>query len=220
VNQTGIILRKEWACFTGSEKGVFIVYAILVFVWSFLPRYNAAGGPGFLAGIWWLSLSVIVSSGFANSVFVAERINGSMEILLSCGFSRNAVVLGKTAFVVLVSAAMGAVCLLLSLAWSLGNLQFFLVLSALTNLLLYTGGAFMGAAAGAWMSIRFSSPRIMPFANLFLVIVICAAYYIAAQFVPVSEWVLFLMTAVAGSAFLWRAIKDFHGEKVIAPVDM
>ncbi len=220
MKQAGIIVRKEWACFTGSEKGVFVVYAVLVFVWSFLPRYNAAGGPGFLSGLWWLSLSVIVSSGFANSVFAAERISGSMEILLTCGFSRNAVVLGKTAFVVLVSAVLGAVCLLLSLVWSLGNLQFVLVQSTLANLLLYSGGAFMGAAAGAWMSIRFSSPRIMPFANLFLVIIICTAYYVAAQFVPMSEWVLFLMTALAGGAFLWRAIKDFHGEKVIAPIDM
>lgn len=220
MKQAGIIVRKEWACFTGSEKGVFVVYAVLVFVWSFLPRYNAAGGPGFLSGLWWLSLSVIVSSGFANSVFASERINGSMEILLTCGFSRNAVVLGKTAFVVLVSFVLGAVCLLLSLAWAMGNLEAYLVQAAMTDLLLYSGGAFMGAAAGAWMSIRFSSPRIMPFANLFLVVVICAAYYIAAQFVPMSEWILFLMTALAGGAFLWRAIKDFHGEKVIAPVDM
>lgn len=220
MDKIGTILKKEWACFTGSEKGVFVVYAVLVCVWSFLPRYNAVNGSGLMSAIWWMSLSVIVSSSFASSVFVAERISGSMEILLTCGFSRNTVVLGKTAFVVLVSAGLGAVCTLLSLAWPVGSLQPFLVRSLLSGMLLYAGGAFMGAAAGAWMSIHYSSPRIMPFANLFLVVLVCSLYYGAAQFVSLPEWVLFLLTVAAGSAFLWRAIKDFHGEKVIAPVDL
>jgi|WetSurMetagenome_2_1015567.scaffolds.fasta_scaffold00008_11 ABC-type Na+ efflux pump permease subunit len=220
MKQIVLILKKEWACFTGSEKGVFVVYAVLVFAWSFLPRYNATGGPGFLSGLWWLSLAVIMSSGFANSVFVSERVSGSMEILLTSGFSRDAVVLGKAAFVALVSSGMGVLCMLLSFVWSIGNIQAYPVRSAMTDLLLYLGGAFMGSTAGAWMSIRFSSPRIMPFANLFLVMLLCAAYYAAISFIPLSEWLLFLLTCAAGTVFLWRAIKDFHGEKVIAPVEM
>ncbi len=220
MRQTGIIIRKEWDCFTGSEKGLFVVYAVLIFFWSYLPRQNALDGFGMLSAIWWMSLAVIVSSSFANSVFVAERINGSMEILLTSGFSRNAVIFGKTAFVVLACCGIGLACTLLSLAWPLGVRPPFLFRSMLTALLLYAGGAFMGSAGAAWMSIRLSSPRIMPFVNLLLVVAVCSVFYGAAQFVSLPRWGLFLATVAVGSAFLWRAQKEFHGEKVIAPVDL
>jgi hypothetical protein len=220
MRQIGTIVGKEWSCFAGSEKGVFVVYAVLLGVWSFLPRQNALNGFGPVAAMWWMSLSVIVCSSFANSVFVAERISGSMEILLTSGFSRNAVIIGKIAFVVLMSAGLGLGCTLLSLAWPLGSLPPFFVQSELMGLLLYFGGAFMGASAGAWMSIQFSSPRIMPFANLFLVIALCSAYYGVDHFFTLPLSALFCGTVVVGCAFLWRAQRDFHGEKVIAPVDV
>jgi ABC-type transport system involved in multi-copper enzyme maturation permease subunit len=220
MRQIGTIVGKEWSCFAGSEKGVFVVYAVLLVVWSFLPRQNALNGFGPVAAMWWMSLSVIVCSIFANSVFVSERISGSMEILLTSGISRNAIIFGKIAFVVLMSAGLGVGCTLLSLAWPLGSLPPFFVQSELMGLMLYFGGAFMGASAGAWMSIRFSSPRTMPFVNWAMVLALCSIYYGAGHFCSLPLWTLFCETVVVGCAFLWRAQREFNGEKVIAPVDV
>jgi ABC-type transport system involved in multi-copper enzyme maturation permease subunit len=222
VRDIALILKKEWRNFTGSEKGVFAVYGILIFVWSFLPLYNAPGSFAFDGAIWWLFFSVIVSGNFANAVFVSERLSGSMEILLTCGFSRNSVLMGKIIFVMLMSVAIGGLCFGLSFVWIAvtGRPQLFAAESLLFGALLYCAGTFMNAAAGAWMSIRLSSPRLIPFVNLLFVGLVCGMYYALRYAVPVSGWLLVLFLAAAGLAFLLLAKKDFNGEKIIAPLDV
>ena len=160
MNDVISILRKEWRTFTGSEKGVFVVYAILVLVWSFMPLYNNAGSFALGGAVWWLFFSVIVSGNFANTVFVAERMSGSMEILLTCGFSREGVLFGKVLFVMVMSAIVGSLLLGLSLVWFLlsGSAAPAIGPSFLDAVLLYAAGTFLNATAGAWMSIRLASP--------------------------------------------------------------
>lgn len=214
-----LILKKEWRSFAGSEKGVFTVYGILVFVWSFLPLYNdlAFGGA-----VWWLFFSVIVSGNFANTVFVSERMSGSMEILLTSGFSRTGVLMGKIIFVMLMSLVIGGLCFGLSFVWVAltGRLHLYATQPMLFGALLYCTGTFMNAAAGAWMSIRLSSPRLIPFVNLLFVGLVFGVYYAVRSAVPVPVWLLVLFLAVAGILFLLLAQKDFNGEKIIAPLDV
>jgi ABC-type Na+ efflux pump permease subunit len=214
-----LILKKEWRSFAGSEKGVFAVYGILVFVWSFLPLYNdlSFGGP-----VWWLFFSVIVSGNFANTVFVAERLSGSMEILLTSGFSRAGVLMGKIIFVMLMSLAIGGLCFGLSFVWVAltGRLHLYATESFLIGALLYCAGTFMNAAAGAWMSIRLSSPRLIPFVNLLFVGLVFGIYYALRLTAPVPVWLLVVFLAASGIVFLLLAKKDFNGEKIIAPLDV
>jgi ABC-type transport system involved in multi-copper enzyme maturation permease subunit len=216
------ILRKEWRTFIGSEKGVFAVYAILVFSWSFLPLYNNLGSFALGGAVWWLFFSVIVSGNFANTSFVAERMNGSMEVLLTSGFSRDCVLFGKVVFVIIMSVVIGTVCFCLSLLWVvlLGHASMLFGTSLLFAALLYASGTFMNASAGAWMSIRLSSPRLIPFVNILLVGCVCGLYYALYCTVPVSEWLLSCLLFCAGCVFLFLAKKDFNGEKIIAPVDL
>jgi ABC-type Na+ efflux pump permease subunit len=216
------VLEKEWRNFTGSEKGVFIVFGVLVLSWSFLSRNNALGTSSDFNAVWWLFFSIVVCTNFANTVFVTERISGSMEILLTSGFPRNAVLFGKILFVMEVSVAIGAACVGLSLAWIAlsGALCPAVTRQVLAGLLLYCCGVFMNASAGAWMSIRFSSFRIIPFVNIFILSLICAVYYTLPAAVRASQWPLMLGLAVAGAVFLLCAIRDFNGEKIIAPVDL
>ena len=85
------IIGKEWAGFLGSERGVFSVYGILVLSWSFLPLYKGLGtGP-----IWWLFFSVVISGNFTNTVFVSERLSGSMELPAHVGFFARRGAVGK-----------------------------------------------------------------------------------------------------------------------------
>jgi ABC-type Na+ efflux pump permease subunit len=222
MNDIRSILTKESRNFTGSEKGVFVVYAILVLVWSFMPLYNSAGSFALGGAVWWLFFSVIVSGNFANSVFVAERMSGSMEILLTCGFSRGGVLFGKVLFIMAMSAIVGTVCFCLSLLWIVvsGRAALALGPSFLYAALLYAAGTFLNATAGAWMSIRLSSPRLIPFVNILFVGCVFAVYYELNFALAVSEWLLCGLLFAAGGIFLALAKKDFDGEKIIAPVDV
>jgi ABC-type Na+ efflux pump permease subunit len=222
MNDSVTILKKEWHNFTGSEKGVFVVYGIIIFVWSFLPLYNDVGSFAMSGTVWWLFFSVIVSGNFANSVFVSERLSGSMEILLSSGFSRGGVLYGKILFVVLMSICIGGLCFALSFLWVVCSSQLYLFMgrSLAASWLLYCCGTLLNATAGAWMSIRLSSPRLIPFVNILIIGIVCGIYYALHIAAPVSEWLLIVLLLVCSVVFLLLAKKDFNGEKVIAPVDI
>jgi ABC-type transport system involved in cytochrome c biogenesis permease component len=219
MNDVLAILRKEWRNFAGSEKGVFAVYAILIFVWSFLPLYNNLGSFALGGAVWWLFFSVIVSGNFANTVFVSERMSGAMEILLTSGFSRNGVLFGKVLFVMIMSGVIGALCFGLSFVWIClsDHAAFLFGPSLVYAALLYASGTFMNAGAGAWMSIRLSSPRLIPFVNILFVGLVCGVYY---ELSFISEWMLPVLLMAAGCGFCALAKRDFDGEKIIAPIDV
>jgi len=216
------VVKKEWHGFAGSEKGIFAIYIILIFVWSFLPLNNSLGSFALSGSIWWLFFSVIVTGNFASSIFVSERLNGSMEILLTSGLSRIGVLAGKILFVVIMSVVIGILCFGLSLCWVFfsGHSGLFPGQSFAFAFLLYLSGTFMNATAGAWMSIRMSSPRLIPFVNILLVGIVCAVYYALSGLISLSSWTLVGLLCLAGCIFCFTAIKDFNGEKIIAPIDV
>ena len=109
------IISKEWKSFVGSDRGVFAVYAVLILSWSFLPLYKGLSMG--MEDVWWLFFSVVISGNFSNTVFVSERLSGSMEILLTSGFPRDTVLFGKAAFITGISIAIGTLCLCLSRLW-------------------------------------------------------------------------------------------------------
>jgi ABC-type transport system involved in multi-copper enzyme maturation permease subunit len=231
-----LILKKEWRNFTGSEKGVFVVYGVLIFFWSFLPlsyylphsgaeafkNQSVLGGFAFNGAVWWLFFSVIVSSSFASSVFIAERMSGSMEILLTSGFSRNSVLFGKVLFVFIICVVIGCCCFGLSSVWIAIASRFYVFSARLivVSALLYCAGSFMNSTIAAWMSIRLSSPRLVPFANLLISSIIFGMYSILDKMFDASIWILVLLLVTAGIVFFVLAQKDFHSEKIIAPVDV
>ncbi len=219
MRKRNVIVRKEWKNFLGSERGVFVIYAVLVLFWSFLPLNKDLGnGP-----IWWLFFSVIISGNFSNTVFVSERLSGSMEILLTCGFSRDAVLFGKVAFVLLMSIAIGAACFSLSLVWLLlaSGLSHVSVSSeTLSSAALFVAGALMNVSCGAWLSIRLQSPRIIPFMTIIILALVVSGFSGLASVCHAPQWILGLVLAAAGGVFLFFAKKEFHGEKVIAPIHL
>ena len=213
-----VILKKEWNNFLGSERGVFAIYGVLVLSWSLLPlSKDLAAGP-----VWWLFFSVIISGNFAATVFVSERLNGSMEILLTSGFPRNAVLFGKVAFITLISTAIGGLCFCCALWWLhlSGRPHALYVEEVLMGAGLYCAGTIMNVACGAWMSIRLQSPRIIPFISILFMAAVVAAYYGLSYLVAAPQWTLIPVLAVAAAFFLHRAKKEFNGEKVIQPITL
>lgn len=213
-----VILKKEWDNFLGSERGVFAIYGVLVLSWSLLPlSKDLAAGP-----VWWLFFSVIISGNFAATVFVSERLNGSMEILLTSGFPRNAVLFGKVAFITLMSTAIGGLCFCFALCWLhlSGRPHALYAGEVLMGAGLYCAGTVMNVACGAWMSLRLQSPRIIPFISILFMAAVMAAYYGLSYLVAAPQWTLIVVLVFAAAFFLYRAKKEFDGEKVIQPINL
>jgi ABC-type Na+ efflux pump permease subunit len=212
-----LVLRKEWSAFLGSERGVFVVYAFLILSWSCLPLSAGLGaGP-----VWWLFFSIIISGNFSNTVFVAERLSGSMEILLTCGLTREAVLLGKAAFVMLMSCAVGAACLGLAVLWlSLTGKSATDDPQRLQALLLYLAGTLMNIGCAAWLSVRLQSPRIIPILSIGIAALIVAPYLILAYAVGAPQWILPAILLAAAAIFFFYALREFRGEKVVTPITL
>ncbi|KMQ53016.1 hypothetical protein CHISP_0237 [Chitinispirillum alkaliphilum] len=210
------MLRKEFKSFAGSDRGVFAVYAILIVVWSFLLASgdsSLSGGP-FL----FIFFSAIITANFSNTVFISERMNGSLEILITSGLSRNSVLFGKLLFTVVMTTLIGLACAALSLLWSTLLIDYHFLSFRFSDLLLYTSATVLNAAGSAYFSVRLSSPRLLHFVNLFILGIIITLYSIISYFYSPGVWLLLLLLLLPALWFVLLAQKQFAGERIIQPV--
>jgi ABC-type Na+ efflux pump permease subunit len=213
------IIAKEWMNFLGSERGVFAVYAILILSWSFLPLYKGLGA----GHVWWLFFSVVISGNFTNTVFVSERLSGSMEILLTSGFSRDAVLWGKSLFIIAVSCAIGLLCVAISRIWvSLWGAADAGAWDAdvMYGVGLYCAGTCMNVGCGAWTSVRLQSPRLIPFVGILLMSLTVAGFSALLYVAAVPQWALVIVLLCLAIVFFIMARKDFNGERIIQPIHL
>jgi hypothetical protein len=234
MNSGILILRKEIVSFLRNDRSALVVQILLILVWSAFLAANFSstrtattdlgGYPGEL--LWWVFFSVVVSGNFAGTVFVSERIQGSMEILLTSGLTRRSVLWGKIGFVLLMSFLVGFVCYGASLLWltawspaAFGGERIPL-LRAAGDLGLFVSATWMNATCGAWLSLRLPNPRLSHFA-VFLVFSVMVMLHIVLWFLldplipPLWAWF-----CIAGVVFAIVADRGFHGEKVVQPVRM
>jgi len=217
-----LIIKNEWTCFVKSEKGIFVIYGVLVLAWSFLLSHNAGAVSSETGYLWLVFFSVIVSGNFANTTFVSERMSGSLEILLTSGISRSAILSGKILFVMGMSGFMGVVCF--GTASGFGGLQGKEITglagapAAAKELMLYCAACFMNASCGAWLSVRITNPRLLHFINLFVLGVIVILHSVLSYFIALTLWSLVFALVVLGAVFYFRAQRDFRTERVIQPV--
>lgn len=217
-----LIIRKEWAGFAKSDRGIFVIYGILVLAWSFLLSSNMnmlASGAGYL---WLVFFSVIVSGNFSNTTFVSERMNGSLEILLTSGISRQSILSGKISFVIIMSTVMGFLCYIIALALnSFRGDSIYITLSVIPvwkEMVLYIAACFMNAACGAWLSVRITNPRLLHFVNLFVLGLIVIIHAVLSAFISLSLWYLAVILVFMGAIFCIFAFRDYRSERVIQPV--
>jgi ABC-type Na+ efflux pump permease subunit len=222
MNDIWLIVKKEWVGFVKSDKWIFVIYSVLIIAWSFLAASNLAAlvsGAGYL---WLVFFSVIISGNFSNSTFVAERMNGSLEILLTAGISRQGILFGKIFFIVLISSILGVLCYTAALVITVFQGQdlgvMFLILPVGKAMSLYAVACFMNAACGAWLSIRITNPRLLPFVNLFVLFIIVVMHSVLSDVFSLSLWSLAVSLAVAGGVFTFLALKEFKSERVVQPV--
>lgn len=211
------IFSKECKCLAGSDRGVFILYAVLVISWGF---FLAGGGESQIdtGPLWLVFFSVVVAANFSNTVFISERVSGSLEVLITSGFSRKAILFGKMMFVILMSLGIGVVCMGMAEIWhkyfyehGINNLRVY-------DFLIYAASVYVNTAGSAFLSVRMSNPRLLHLANFFLLACIMMVYIVMAQFYSLPEYVLPLFLALVGSLSLFLAVREFNSERILQPV--
>ncbi len=211
------VVSKEFKGFAGSEKGAFAVYGILVTVWSFLLASGdsaAASGP-FL----FIFFSAIIAANFSNTVFISERMSGSLEILLTSGLSRDAVLFGKMVFIIIVTIIIGVACAALAYVWNSLFAAYYSDLElGLYDLVFYCSATFLNAAGSAYFSVRLNSPRLLHFLNLFVLGVVMIIYSVVSYFWVVEMWALVVMLLIPATVLTLLARKQFAGERIIQPL--
>lgn len=211
------ILQKEWRCFLGSDRGIFLLYGVLMLSWSVM-----LASPGDAAEqtgqIWFIFFSVVISANFSNTVFIAERVNGILEILLTSGLSRKQILYGKMLFVAGMSIGIGSICIVVSNLWRYllydnqsGTLY-------VTDVIVYCCAVLMNTASSAYFSVKMTNPRLLHLLNLLILGTIVVLHTIATGFIPLPVWALpVLLLAVA----MWGTLaarRLYESEKILQPV--
>jgi len=213
------IIRKELKNFACSGPGIFIMYAVISVLWSFMLVPNSSSLAGFL---WLAFFSVIVTANISSTVFISDRVNGTLEVLITSGVSRFAVLFGKMLFAIATASVIGLLCVSLSVVWAFalpevygldkgspGTFGLYAFYAAL-----YISAAFFNAAASAYLSVRMSNPRFLHFIILFMTGAIVAACS-ALNMQKTAPVLTFLL---AGTIFTYLARREFAGERIIRPI--
>jgi hypothetical protein len=216
MRDTLIVLRNEWRSFLCSDRGLFVVYAVMIVGWGFLIA-TWRSYILFFAPFWLASFSVIIAATFANSVFVSDRISGSLEILLTCGISRSGILCGKLAFIFFMTIAVGALCM--GLASVARHILFSAMVGAeviigISGIAVYCGATFLTAASSAYFSVLLPNPRVLHFINLLMVIFLVCVHSVLSTIWHIPLFVLAIFLFLFGAVFLLLAKKEFDGERI------
>jgi len=210
------ILRKEIKSLTGSDRSTLIIYLLISVLWSFtlLTGENGAGGR-----LWLVFFAVIAAANFSGAVFISERVSGTLEILITSGLSRDAVLFGKMLFVIVMTSIMGLLCAGLAMLWGavIPGLELSRTLGVY-EAALYLSVTYLNAAASAYFSVRMDNPRFLHFVNLFMTGILAASYHAASGFAELHPSIEVLAFFLAGALFTFLARREFAGERIIRPV--
>jgi ABC-type transport system involved in cytochrome c biogenesis permease component len=213
------VIAKEWKCFIGSDRGMFVLYMFLVLTWSVLLATRSSAN--FNAGpLWLVFFSVVITANFSNTIFISERVSGALEILITSGFSRNAVLYGKMLFILAMSLIFGILCITITFLFQKFIYNNELQQIDISGFFLYAGSAFLNVASSAYLSVRMSNPRLLHFANMFLLGTVVGIYMLLSSMFNVHLFFLILFFCAAAVFICWRAQILYNSEKILQPIYM
>jgi ABC-type Na+ efflux pump permease subunit len=212
-----VVLAKEWKCFSGSDLGLFILYLFLVLVWSLLLVLNVKSDSS-AGSSWFIFFSVVVTANFSNSVFISERVNGVLDIFITSGLSRNAILYGKMLFAFSMVLLIGAICAILTWVLSFTVMDYHGKVIGYLDYLIYACATFLNISSSAYLSVKMNNTRLLHFANIFLLAVIIIIYKLIDSYWGASLLYLSLILLLFGIFFCWRAQKLYNSEKVLQTI--
>jgi len=215
----GIIMNKEWRFFIGSDRGVFILHLFLILSWSLMlvTPHEATFTNG---SFWLVFFSVIVSANFANTVFIAERINGTMEILITSGISRKAILFGKTFFVLLTSSCIGFLCIGLATVWKHTIYTDSTFTLSANEIMTYLCAVFFNTSCGAYLSLRMNNPRLMNLVTILILAFVLSVYTALGSYFTLPDFLLPLILCCTGVMWTTLSLKLYESEKILQPVSL
>jgi len=220
MNQIMLMFGKEWLNFLRGDRSVYIIYLILVAGWGALLASMNTGGPT-TAPLWIVFFSVIIGANFSSTVFVLERMSGSLEILLTSGISRSAILYGKMLFVIVMTIVIGAACVAcarLVRPFFTGPTQAPVEFITWHYCALYVSATLLNAAGSAYFSVWLPNPRLLHFINLLLVGFIMTGYMAISFIHPVSLYSVAGLLGLLGVLFAVLAKREFESERIVKPV--
>ena len=215
-----IIIGKEFKTFIGSDRGMFLLYAVLIASWSIMLAYPSGGGTIEPGPLWLVFFSVVISANFTNTVFISERVTGNLEILLTSGISRKHILYGKMIFVGGMSTAIGLLCIVLSIGWRAVLFHLPGTTIGADSLLIYCCAVCMNTATSAWLSVHMGNPRLLHLANLLLLALLVTLHSVASLFLPVRPSMLSAALLVICIVATTAAHRVYESEKILRPVDL
>lgn len=211
------IVQKEWRCFLGSDRGIFLLYLVLMLSWSIMLANP--GESAVQAGqIWFIFFSVVISANFSNTVFIAERVNGILEILLTSGLSRKQILFGKMLFVAGMSIIIGIICMLISHVWRYILFDGGTQTLSVTDVIVYCCAVVMNTASGAYFSVKMGNPRLLHLLNLLALGGIVILHSVAVSFLTVPIFILPTLLLVFAAVCTMLALRLYESEKILQPV--
>jgi ABC-type Na+ efflux pump permease subunit len=150
-----------------------------------------------------------------------ERMSGSLEILLTCGIPRSALLFGKMLFVCFMTACIGAACCACALLMGrfiAGPEGMTADLMTWHYAVLYASATFLNAAASAYFSVLLPNPRLLHFINLLLTGFVMAVYTAVSLVRPLPLESAAAALALLGVIFTVLARREFESERIIRPV--
>jgi len=219
MNRIAVIFAKEWRFLCGSDRGVFVLYLFLIFSWSMMlvaPHDSAiANGP-----LWLVFFSVIISANFANTVFIAERINGTLEILITSGLSRKEILFGKMLFVAASGAVIGLICI--ALAFILKTVLYPESTFSITllDVCTYMCAVAFNTASGAYLSLKLTNPRLMHLATIFMLACVVTLHTVISLVLPLPAAALPITLLVIAAAGGVLSVRLYESEKILVPVSL
>jgi ABC-type transport system involved in multi-copper enzyme maturation permease subunit len=220
MSQVVLIFKKEWLNFVRGDRGIFIVYLILVAGWGVLLATTHDDGT-MAVPLWVVFFSVIVAVNFSSTVFVLERVSGSLEILLTCGISRSAILYGKMLFVVIMTFVIGAgcfACAVLVRKFISGPEGLQADILTWRTFALYAGATFLNAAGSAYFSVVLPNPRLLHFINLLIAGFVMTAYTAVSLIRPLPPEIAAAALVLLGIVFTALARREFESERIVKPV--
>jgi hypothetical protein len=219
--QICVVLRKEMKNFLGSGRSMFAIYAFLMFFWGFIFVSNGTALQNELSVVFLLIFfAVIVSATFANTVFLAERINGTLEIWLCSGIARSALLLGKIVYIVIMSTILGCGTLLFSMGQSfLFGFEIQQHFTAI-NIGLFVAAALFNTTLSSWLSIILPQPRLLHIVNIFITGFVVSVSLAFLYWIELGTVYLLLILCVLSSVVLSVANREWNGEKIIQPIHL
>lgn len=214
------IMKFEFRSLIKSGPSAIALLVFTALLWSNYVSSQVTSIEDVGSFLWVISFAFVMTAGISYSVFIRERTNGALEILLTSGIEKLAIIQGKILFATIVSSLMGVTSFLVAffIKYVIFREEFYAWSELFDILIMYIGSAVFITSLSAFYSLLLKTPRLIQFLN-FMTIGILSSIYMVFNILLETRLEYFAITLLFLSAILNKiSSKLFLREQVIEQV--